>query len=73
MNQHGSKEMKLPSITSGELMMCDTHGLDYRISCEECQTKYKIFQRACELSRSSIVSNTSGVIEKDSGQGTVEV
>lgn len=34
---------KIPSFTNGEIFMCDIHGIDYRIACDECQRKYKIF------------------------------
>lgn len=27
----------------GELFLCDEHGLDYRICCDECQEKYLLF------------------------------
>lgn len=55
MNQLGlveNKMKKVPSITKGELFICREHQLDYRLLCEECVLKHKLFKRAIELSKS---------------------
>ena len=47
----------MTKIIQGDKFMCRKHDLDYRITCEECQEKFKFFQKAITKTRKTYDKN----------------